>query len=241
MRLTLTTCGVVVLLAFGWLGLPQPNLAAQAGRPLRSVFHDSSLAGDGDGVPLRIAPGGVTSAHLSTPTAPTSGQLLGFDGTNLAWQNAGAGAEVLKVSYFDLQPIDDGFGRRVFLIPQIIEQRGAVDDPADRAGSDAQISIQNASGVAGLRVQGDGSLDVTLFLFDDATGLPMTGVAGEVCPAGCMFHINAGEHLTIGIEHLANNNAGGLSNPLSTIHGILKVSGPGDQRYALQGVVVSPN
>src|SRR5262249_32312884 len=59
---------------------------------LKSVTHDSTLSGNGtDSSPLGIANGGVSAVKLSTSATPTAGQILGFNGANLAWQNASIG------------------------------------------------------------------------------------------------------------------------------------------------------
>ena len=59
---------------------------------LKSVTHDGTLAGDGTTTaPLGIANGGVSAPKLSTSATPSPGQVLGFNGSNLAWQNAPVG------------------------------------------------------------------------------------------------------------------------------------------------------
>ncbi|MBI3933287.1 MAG: hypothetical protein HY316_01260 [Acidobacteria bacterium] len=59
---------------------------------LKSVAHDATLAGDGtSSAPLAIANRGVTAPKLSAATPPSEGQLLGFNGANLAWQDAPVG------------------------------------------------------------------------------------------------------------------------------------------------------
>ena len=65
-------------------------LAANSpGGGLTSVSHDGTLTGDGtSATPLGIATGGVAKAKLAA-SGGTSGQVLGTDGTNLAWQNPG--------------------------------------------------------------------------------------------------------------------------------------------------------
>jgi len=57
--------------------------------PLKAVAHDATLAGDGTtALPLGIANGAVTAPKLSTAAVPSIGQVLGFNGANLAWQDA---------------------------------------------------------------------------------------------------------------------------------------------------------
>ena len=69
---------------------------------LKSVAHDATLAGDGTKTaPLGIANGGVrtaqlangavTASKLSPAAIPTAGQVMGFNGANLAWQNSAVG------------------------------------------------------------------------------------------------------------------------------------------------------
>jgi hypothetical protein len=59
---------------------------------LKSVAHDRTLAGDGTAsAPLGIANGGVSAPKLSPAAPPSAGQLLGFNGANLAWQDATVG------------------------------------------------------------------------------------------------------------------------------------------------------
>jgi hypothetical protein len=59
---------------------------------LKTVVHDSTLAGAGtDAAPLGIANGGVSAPKLSASATPSPGQVLGFNGSNLAWQNVPVG------------------------------------------------------------------------------------------------------------------------------------------------------
>ncbi|OFV99761.1 MAG: hypothetical protein A3H28_07585 [Acidobacteria bacterium RIFCSPLOWO2_02_FULL_61_28] len=78
-------------------GPPEPPPAA-----LKSVAHDATLKGDGTpALPLGIANGGVgtvqlangavTAPKLSAAPGPSAGQVLGFNGANLAWQNVPVG------------------------------------------------------------------------------------------------------------------------------------------------------
>jgi hypothetical protein len=63
---------------------------------LKSVAHNATLAGDGTAAaPLGIANGGVTAPKLSTSAIPSPGQVLGFNGANLAWQNAPVGGWII--------------------------------------------------------------------------------------------------------------------------------------------------
>jgi hypothetical protein len=75
---------------------------------LKSVAHNATLAGDGTmTAPLAIANagvgtaqlanGGVSAPKLSTSATPSPGQVLGFNGANLAWQNAPVGGGVRVV------------------------------------------------------------------------------------------------------------------------------------------------
>jgi hypothetical protein len=94
---------VIVLLIGVILGLvfsSRTSVTAQGppnqNRPLSSVTHDATLTGDGTtSSPLGIADGGVAAPKLNTQTAPAAGQVLGFDGTNLAWQPPSAGANIV--------------------------------------------------------------------------------------------------------------------------------------------------
>ena len=78
-------------------GPPQPPPAA-----LKSVTHNATLTGDGTTTaPLGIASGGVgtgqlangavTAMKINTAGLPAEGQVLGFDGSSLAWQAAPVG------------------------------------------------------------------------------------------------------------------------------------------------------
>ncbi|MBI4479699.1 MAG: hypothetical protein HY651_06720 [Acidobacteria bacterium] len=59
---------------------------------LKSVAHDATLAGDGtSSAPLGVANRGIPAPKLSATTPPSLGQILGFNGANLAWQNAPVG------------------------------------------------------------------------------------------------------------------------------------------------------
>lgn len=69
---------------------------------LSSVAHDSSLQGTGTSAsPLGVAAGGIQTGHLAAGTvtlpklgvagSPTTGTVLGYDGTGLAWQPPGVG------------------------------------------------------------------------------------------------------------------------------------------------------
>lgn len=69
---------------------------------LKRVEHDATLTGDGTAsAPLVVADGGigtaqlangaVTAPKLSAAAPPSLGQILGFNGANLAWQNAPVG------------------------------------------------------------------------------------------------------------------------------------------------------
>ena len=59
---------------------------------LKIVAHDSTLNGDGTAAaPLGLANGAVNVAKLSPSRLPSTGQVLGFDGAGLAWQNAASG------------------------------------------------------------------------------------------------------------------------------------------------------
>ena len=81
-------------------GAPEPPVTPPAA--LKSVTHNATLAGDGTTTePLgiassgvgtgQIANGAVTAPKLSAAAIPTTGQVLGFNGANLAWQNAPVG------------------------------------------------------------------------------------------------------------------------------------------------------
>ena len=66
-------------------GAPEPPATPPAA--LKSVAHNATLTGDGTTTtPLGIANGGVTAPKLSAAAIPTAGQVLGFNGANLAWQ-----------------------------------------------------------------------------------------------------------------------------------------------------------
>ena len=76
-------------------GAPEPPVTPPAA--LKSVTHNATLAGDGTTTePLgiassgvgtgQIANGAVTAPKLSAAAIPTTGQVLGFNGANLAWQ-----------------------------------------------------------------------------------------------------------------------------------------------------------
>ncbi|MBI2818764.1 MAG: hypothetical protein HYX73_02190 [Acidobacteria bacterium] len=59
---------------------------------LKSVEHDATLAGDGTASePLGVANGAISAPKLSAATPPSEGQVLGFNGANLAWQNPNVG------------------------------------------------------------------------------------------------------------------------------------------------------
>lgn len=63
-------------------GAPEPPPAA-----LKSVSHDATLFGDGTTAsPLGIANGGVSAPKLSAAAGPSPGEVLGYNGANLAWQ-----------------------------------------------------------------------------------------------------------------------------------------------------------
>jgi len=63
--------------------------ANNPGGGLSSVSHDGTLQGDGTtATPLGIATGGVSKTKLAA-SGGISGQVLGTDGTNLTWTNAG--------------------------------------------------------------------------------------------------------------------------------------------------------
>ena len=65
---------------------------------LKSVAHDATLSGDGTVVsPIEVANGGVTAPKLSTSATPSPGQILGFNGSNLAWQDAPTGPMLWNV------------------------------------------------------------------------------------------------------------------------------------------------
>lgn len=76
---------------------------------LKHVEHDATLTGDGTASdPLAVANGANTVPKLSAAVPPSEGQVLGFNGANLAWQNAAAdSARVVDslgqvVGHFDL-------------------------------------------------------------------------------------------------------------------------------------------
>jgi len=87
-------------------------------RPVMPVVHDDTLTGNGTrGMPLGIANGGVRTAQLangavtapklSAATLPTLGQVLGFNGANLAWQNppVGGGVRVVDSRGHEVGPL----------------------------------------------------------------------------------------------------------------------------------------
>ncbi|MBI2817300.1 MAG: hypothetical protein HYX72_10200 [Acidobacteria bacterium] len=75
------------------IGTTVHGAASDAAQPaLRTVARDATLKGDGTAaLPLGIANGAVTAPKLSTAAVPSIGQVLGFNGANLAWQNAPVG------------------------------------------------------------------------------------------------------------------------------------------------------
>ena len=78
-------------------------------KPLTSVAHDATLNGDGTtGAPLGLANGAVSVAKLSPSRLPSTGQVLGFDGAQLAWKNAPiGGVHVVDSLGHDVGPLVD--------------------------------------------------------------------------------------------------------------------------------------
>ena len=65
---------------------------------LKTVEHDAPLQGDGTTVsPLGLANGAVNASKLSAAAVPSVGQVLGFNGANLAWQDASVGGGIRVV------------------------------------------------------------------------------------------------------------------------------------------------
>ena len=99
---------VGVAFNFGPMNTAAQGVSESPPAALKSVAHDATLAGDGTKTaPLGIANGGVrtpqlangavTAPKLSPAAPPTAGQVLGFNGANLAWQNPPVGAGVRVV------------------------------------------------------------------------------------------------------------------------------------------------
>ena len=88
-------------------GRPEPPPMA-----LKTVEHDATLTGDGTTVaPLGLANGAVTAPKLSAAAVPSVGQVLGFNGANLAWQDAPVGGvRVVDSLGQDVGPLE-GTGR----------------------------------------------------------------------------------------------------------------------------------
>jgi trimeric autotransporter adhesin len=63
------------------------TLTIAAPNALSAVAHDATLTGNGTSASvLAIANAGVSAQKLNTTAPPLAGQLLGFDGSSLAWQ-----------------------------------------------------------------------------------------------------------------------------------------------------------
>jgi hypothetical protein len=81
---------------------------SSGGTGLSSVVHDATMSGSGTtGSPLIIASGGVGTTQLAdtavtkgklAATGGSAGQVLGTDGTSLAWQAAGSGGTITGVT-----------------------------------------------------------------------------------------------------------------------------------------------
>ena len=81
-----------VTLSIDNLGVGTPQLAADAvtgAKVLDQTLTDADLAADAVGAE-ELADGSVGTSALAA-AAPTSGQILSFDGTGLAWSNSGSG------------------------------------------------------------------------------------------------------------------------------------------------------
>ena len=97
---------------------------------LKSVAHDATLTGDGtESKLLGIATGGVATRHLAnsavtplkldTPALPDAGQVLGFNGANLEWQNPAAGGVRVVDSHDQLVGpliIDPNAGNETYIL-----------------------------------------------------------------------------------------------------------------------------
>jgi len=106
---------------------------------LKSVAHDATLAGDGTvSAPLGVANGAISAPKLSAAAPPSLGQILGFNGANLAWQDAAVGGVRVVDSMGQVVGLVTPFGvlRRVngLTLPLSVTPRGFFGSQQGEAG-----------------------------------------------------------------------------------------------------------
>ena len=136
-------------------GPPQAGPPAST-QPLTSVTHDTTLSGNGTAAsPLRVANGGITAPLFLTPAPPTTGQVLGFDGTGLSWQSPPSGGMKLEDHHQELEFVKAPTDQLTFSVPV-----------ADRI-------VQVVASVSGVEIDGQARGPNFLFgtfMLDSATG-----------------------------------------------------------------------
>jgi len=178
--------------------------ANNPGGGLTSIAHDGTLTGDGTSTtPLGIANGGVGKTKLAA-SGGTSGQVLGTDGTNLAWQAAGSGSSGV--------PSVNG-------ITSAVTIAGASGTTVNTAGSTITVS-GSGSGItgvtAGTGLTGGGtSGSVTLGIANGGVGNAQLGAAAVTADKVSASGSSSGQVLTSSGSVASWQNAAGLALPYS--------------------------
>jgi len=149
-------------------------------------------------------------------------------------------ASPLELSFLNLdgtETDDDGDPdpRRTFVLPHMLEKSGRITDT--QFTFDTTIFATYTGGLAGGGGGGGATLD--LYLYDDATGSPMTGGDGTVVCNPCNFELgSSAKKLSIRIDDLITAK-GAFDQAIKLGYGVIVVGGADPGNVALQGFVVN--
>lgn len=117
---------------------------------------------------------------------------------------------------------------RILLLPEFRETKVATS--TDLRSIDTRITATNA---ASLPTGTGGGATLEVYLYDAASGDPLQGQVGVICKP-CTFSLGPKAHVSVSIEQLAVQNAGGLNGigPLESTTGyaLFRITGP-DRDY----------
>ena len=250
----LTVAGMIET-TLGGLKFPDGTLQTTAATSgLASVFHDVTLTGNGTGgSPLGIAPLGVATNHLAnaavtapkinTTAAPTSGQVLGFNGSSLVWQSPsvfsgvahdatlmGNGAAVAPLGVaIPLRLFDSpgsGIQSVLLVVNTVPSGLGATIIGGDSATGEGIPSGSGVRALGGMGLFGDhGGIGVEAFGGEADSGVSTSGNGGTGMKAfgGASSSGNGG----LGVEVIGGHSDSGEGGFGADIRGGTSTSGLG--------------
>ncbi len=123
---------------------------------------------------------------------------------------------------------------KTYVIPHVLEKSGRISSTTNTFDTTLMITYDGGLG----DTLDNGGATVDLYLYDDATALPMRGSAGEVCNP-CTFQMDAANRKRAVVLDDLILAKGGFDQESKTGYALAVVSGPDPDGVVMQGFVVN--